>query len=161
MEIGQDKIVKKILSRLRKDSGDKDVIRIEGTWGSFGRLLVSHISEKTGRPVLYVCPHIDDADKALDDINTFLTFRYQGSEHRDTNHQSRDTARVELLSAWEGEEDLADATDEIRAERLRLVSHLDRGNFIIPSSIQAICQPVPDPKEIEERLTGFVTPDLF
>ena len=150
MEIGQDKIVKKILSRLRKDSGDKDVIRIEGTWGSFGRLLVSHISEKTGRPVLYVCPHIDDADKALDDINTFLTFRYQGSEHRDTNHQSRDTARVELLSAWEGEEDLADATDEIRAERLRLVSHLDRGNFIIPSSIQAICQPVPDPKEIEE-----------
>ncbi|MEJ2647464.1 MAG: transcription-repair coupling factor, partial [Sedimentisphaerales bacterium] len=141
---------KKILSRLRKDSGDKDVIRIEGPWGSFGRLLVSHISEKTGRPVLYVCPHIDDADKALDDINTFLTFRYQGSEHRDTNHQSRDTARVELLSAWEGEEDLADATDEIRAERLRLVSHLGRGNFIIPSSIQAICQPVPDPKEIEE-----------
>jgi transcription-repair coupling factor (superfamily II helicase) len=150
MEIGQDKIIKKVVSRLRKASGGEDVIKIEGTWGSFGRLLVSYISEETGRPVLYVCPHIDDADKALDDINTFLTFLYPDSELRYTSHETRDTARVELLSAWEGEEDLADATDEIRAERLRLVSHLSRRNFIICASIQAICQPVPDPKEIEE-----------
>ena len=80
---------------------------------------------------MYICPHIDDADKALDDLNTF-----GGS-------------RIELLSAWEGEEDLADATDEIRAERLRLVSNLSKGSFIIAASIQALCQPVPAPKEIE------------
>jgi transcription-repair coupling factor (superfamily II helicase) len=131
MNIGQDETIQKIISRLGSISGQKDIIKIEGTWGSFGRLLVSNISKQTGRPVLYICPHIDDADKALDDLNTF-----GGS-------------RIELLSAWEGEEDLADATDEIRAERLRLVSNLSKGSFIISASIQALCQPVPAPKEIE------------
>ncbi len=107
MELGQDKIVRKIIARLQKARDRKDTLKIEGTWGSFGRLLVSYISNTTRRPVLYVCPHIDDADKALDDFNTFSI---------------GNTAWIELLSAWEGEEDLADATDEIRAERLRLVS---------------------------------------
>ncbi|MBN1974765.1 MAG: transcription-repair coupling factor [Sedimentisphaerales bacterium] len=131
MNLGQDIIVKKIISRLKVKSGRKDCIKIEGTWGSFGRLLVSYISKQTKRPVLYVCPHIDDADKAFDDFNTF------------------GGGRIELLSAWEGEEDLADATDEIRAERLRLVSRLGKAEFIISASIQALCQPVPNPKEIE------------
>ena len=147
MEIGHDKNVKEILNRLRKSSGYKDSIKIEGTWGSFGRLLVSHILKATNRPVLYICSHIDDADKALDDINTFLAER--NSDSSKNKPQTSSATRIEILSAWEGEEDLADATDEIRAERLRLVSNLDRDKFIISASIQAICQPVPNPSDIE------------
>jgi transcription-repair coupling factor (superfamily II helicase) len=137
MELGRDKTVQEILSRL-KSAADREVVKVEGTWGSFGPMLVAYISESIGRPILYVRPHIDDADKAADDLHTF------GGKS------------VEAFGAWEGEEDLADATDEIRAQRLMLVSRishlasgLDGGAFIVPASIQSLCQPVPKPEAIE------------
>jgi transcription-repair coupling factor (superfamily II helicase) len=137
MNLGQDKIVAEIISRLEAAKDDKGVVKVEGTWGSFARLLTAYISEKLGRPVLYICPHIDDADKAADDLHAF------GAE------------RIEALGAWEGEEDLADATDEIRADRLKLVSHISHlssrlDKLIIPASIQAICQPIPKPQAMEQ-----------
>ncbi len=139
MELGRDKTVGRILSRLDDATDGKGVVKVEGTWGSFGPMLVAHLSEKLGRPILYVCPHVDDADKVADDMYTFCG------------------KRVEALGAWEGEEDLADATDEIRAERLKIVSrvsHLtprsDDEAFIIPASIQSLCQPVPKPEAIEQ-----------
>ncbi len=114
-------------------------VRVAGTWGSFARLLGSYISKKLNRPILYICPHIDDADKAADDLHTF------GAEN------------IEALPAWEGEEELADATDEIRAERLKLVARHSslvarsgKDNFIIPTSVQALCQPIPKPQALEE-----------
>ena len=111
MKLGQEKTVKKIIPLLQNSGGEKEIVKIEGSWGSFGRLLATYISKETNRPILYICPHIDDADKASDDFQTF------GAE------------KVELLNAWEGEEDLADATDEIRAERLRLVSQIGKDKF--------------------------------
>ncbi|MBN1805729.1 MAG: transcription-repair coupling factor [Sedimentisphaerales bacterium] len=150
MELGADKIVAEIVSRLKAAKHGQGVVEVEGTWGSFARLLTAYVSEKTIRPVLYICPHIDDADKAADDLHTF------GCEQVDT------------FGAWEAEEDLADATDEIRAERLRAVSKvsgligssipdpsvlndnkIDR--FIIAAPIQAICQPIPKPQAIESN----------
>ncbi len=104
MDLAPDKTVREIISRLAKPGAG--VVKVEGTWGSFARLLAAHISRETSRPILYICPHIDDADKAADDLRTF------------------GVQKVETLPAWEGEEDLADATDEIRAERLKLVSRL-------------------------------------
>ncbi len=103
MDLVRDKVVSEIVSRLSQAKGP---VKVEGTWGSFARLLTAHISQTLHRPVLHVCPHIDDADRAFDDLKTF------------------GVDRVELLPAWEGEEDLADATDETRAERLRIVSLL-------------------------------------
>ncbi len=95
-------------------------------------MLVACISQKLGRPVLYIRPHIDDADKAADDLHTF-------------------TGRtIDVFGAWEGQEDLADATDEIRAQRLMLMSRLGEDKSIIPASIQALCQPVPKPEAIEK-----------
>ena len=132
MKLRQEKTVKKIISLFQNGEAEKEIVKVEGSWGSFGRFLAVNISKETGRPILYICPHIDDADKTSDDFQTF------GAE------------KVELLNAWEGEEDLADATDEIRAERLRLVSLIGKDKFIISSSIQAICQPIPNPKEIEK-----------
>jgi len=139
MYLGRDKIVAKIISRLEATREDKGVVKVEGTWGSFARLLAAYISEKLGRPILYIRPHIDDADKSADDLHTF------------TGKQ------VESLGAWEGEEDFADATDEIRAERLKLVSrisqlasHSNKNTLIIPASIQALCQPIPKPQALQE-----------
>jgi transcription-repair coupling factor (superfamily II helicase) len=146
VELGRDKVVAKIISRLATAKGNEGAVRVEGTWGSFARLLCSYISEKTGRPILYICPHIDDADSASDDLHTF------GAE------------AVENMPAWEGEEDLADATDEIRAERLKLVARVsslisrsNKDNFIIPASVQALCQPIPKPEALEKSCLGLQT----
>jgi transcription-repair coupling factor (superfamily II helicase) len=138
MELGRDKTVAEIISRLKSATAGDGVVKVEGTWGSFARLLAAYMSEKTSRPILYICPHIDDADKAADDLHTF------GGE------------RIDTFGAWESEEDLADATDEIRAERLKTVSRVSclvprsgKGEFIIPAPIQALCQPIPKPEAIE------------
>ena len=140
MDLGLDTMVQEIISRLDPPKADGGgVVNVEGTWGSFGPMLVATISEKLGRPILYVRPHIDDADKAADDLQTF------------TGQQ------IEAFGAWEGEEDLADATDEIRAQRLMLVSRISslvsrstEGEFIVPASVQSLCQPVPKPEAIEK-----------
>jgi len=144
MELGRDRTVQEILARLESAAGGRKAVRVEGTWGSFGSLLVAYISERTGRPVLYVRPHIDDADKALDDLHTFTG------------------KAIEAFGAWEGEEDLADATDEIRAQRLMLVSrisqlksHSGEDKFIIPASVQSLCQPIPKPELIESCSLGL------
>ena len=138
MELGRDRTVQEILTRLESAAGSEKVVRVEGTWGSFGSMLVAYISESTSRPILYVRPHIDDADKAADDLHTFTG------------------KGIEAFGAWEGEEDLADATDEIRAQRLMLVSRIshpatcsDWGAFIVPASIQSLCQPIPKPEAID------------
>ncbi len=141
MDLGRDKTVAKIVSRLEAAKTGGGVVKVEGTWGSFARLLTAYISQKLARPILYICPHIEDADKAIDDLQTF------GCKN------------VAALAAWEGEEELADATDETRAERLKLVARIsspgarDTGHesrVIIPASVQALCQPVPKPQLLQE-----------
>ena len=69
INLGLDKVISKIISRL--ETGPKGAVKIEGSWGSFARLLASYASEKTKRPILYICPHIDDADNSADDLKTF------------------------------------------------------------------------------------------
>ncbi|MHC4520368.1 MAG: hypothetical protein ACYTAS_17415, partial [Planctomycetota bacterium] len=135
MDLARDKVVSQLISRLA--GPEKRAVKIEGTWGSFARLLTAHVAKSLGRPILLVCPHIDDADRAFDDLKTF------------------EAGRIELLPAWEGEEELADATDETRAERLRVVSLLPSlasaagGGVVMPTPIQALCQPVPKPSALE------------
>ncbi|MDD5063657.1 MAG: transcription-repair coupling factor [Phycisphaerae bacterium] len=139
VELRRDKSIREIISRLKTAKGNEGAVKVEGTWGSFAPLLAAYISKELGRPILYIRPHIDDADKAADDLHTF------GAE------------QIETLPAWEGEEELADATDEIRTERLKLVSRVsalvarkNKGQLIIPTSIQAICQPIPKPQAMEK-----------
>ena len=136
MDLERNKVVSQIISRLARS--DEGAVKVEGTWGSFARLLAAHLSRNLGRPILHVCPHIDDADRAYDDLKTF------------------GVPRVELLPAWEGEEELADATDETRAERLRVVALLSGGEelrhrgLVIPAPVQALCQPVPKPSALSD-----------
>jgi hypothetical protein len=64
MELGRDRTVREILSRLKIARG-RGAVKVEGTWGSFAPLLTSYISKELGRPILYIRPHIDDADKLM------------------------------------------------------------------------------------------------
>jgi transcription-repair coupling factor (superfamily II helicase) len=136
MDLAGDKVVAQIVSRLRQAA--QGPVQVEGTWGSFARLLTAHLSRTLHRPILHLSPHIDDADRACDDLKTF------------------GAAGVELLPAWEGQEDLADATDETRSERLRIVSLLAERNggiyqdLVIAAPIQALCQPIPKPSALRE-----------
>jgi len=134
LKLGQDRTVAEIISRLKTCRGGEGAVRVEGTWGSFAPMLAEYISRELKRPILYIRPHIDDADKVADDLHSF------GCQ------------RIEAFPAWEGIEDLADATDEIRAERLRVALELLSGKskFTIPTSIQALCQPIPKPKILKE-----------
>ena len=71
VELGRDRVVREIISRLKDAKGNEGAVKVEGTWGSFAPLLAAYISKELGRPILYIRPHIDDADKAADDLHTF------------------------------------------------------------------------------------------
>jgi len=139
VELGLDKTVSEIVSRLEAARDGERVVKVAGTWGSFARLLAAHILKELNRPILYICPHIDDADKAADDLHTF------GGQ------------RIDTLPTWEGAEDLADATDEIRAERLRIALKVSSNGerFIIPASVQALCQPIPKSEALQASSLGL------
>jgi transcription-repair coupling factor (superfamily II helicase) len=102
-------------------------------------MLVVHISKQLKRPILYVTPHIDDADDAYGDIEVFSS------------------KPIENFPVWEGDRELSDATDEVSSQRLRvalaLASAKSKGSFsdlVITTSVQALNQPVPKPEMLEE-----------
>ena len=132
MQLEKDKTVARIISRLQRYTHP---VKVEGTWGSFARLLTAFLSQKIKRPILYICPHIDDADNAADDLLTF------GARNVDT------------LPAWEGLEEPLDATDEIRAQRLKTTLKILQApeNLIITAPVQALCQPIPTPQSLQQN----------
>jgi transcription-repair coupling factor (superfamily II helicase) len=141
--LNRDKLVNDITQRLQTTGG---VVKVAGTWGSFARLLTAHLSKQLNRPIILICPHIDDADNAIDDLQTF------GAKE------------VMTLPAWEGEEDIADATDEIRADRLKVVARISsfvtrpkEENLSVTASVQAICQSIPTPESIEQSTLNIET----
>jgi len=143
-KLGEEKTINQIASLLAAAKPSEAPIQVQGTWGSFGALLTAWLSRQLKRPILHIRPHIDDADRAVDDLRTF------GAEN------------VEHLPAWEGDEELADATDEIRAERLKLTQKLsaiseNQQSPIISTSVQALCQPIPQPELIREKSLKLIT----
>ncbi len=136
MDISQDKAFSLLKSRLTDPA--KGPEKLTGTWGSYARLAAANLFSHLKRPILLLTPHIDDADKAVDDLTTF------------------GASEILHLPAWEDDFALPDATDEIRAERLRIVSrlgHLARAKApaIITASIQALCQPIPRPQDLRKN----------
>lgn len=69
MDIGRDKTIAEVISRLEAVKGGEGAVKVEGMWGSFAPLLAVHISKKLGRGILYVRPHIDDAENSADDMH--------------------------------------------------------------------------------------------
>jgi transcription-repair coupling factor (superfamily II helicase) len=131
LDLGRDKAVVEIISRLRSGRSDEGPVKVSGTWGSFAPMLAAHISGELKRPILYVSAHIDEADNVSDDIAIFAD------------------GVVETFPVWEGRDELVDATDEIGAGRLRVALGLSEGgqrdfsNLIVSTCVQALNQPVP------------------
>ncbi len=138
MDLKQDNVVAQLVETLRKAQPGDRPVSVEGTWGSFARLLAAHLHKELNRPILMVSPHIDDADDAGDDLQVFSG------------------RPIETFPVREGGEEEPDATDEIGAQRLRLAMNLALGRdrqgaepFLITTCIQALHQPVP---KIEDLL---------
>jgi transcription-repair coupling factor (superfamily II helicase) len=133
MDLGSDKIVTEIISQLKIADCHRPV-KIAGTWGSFAPLLALHIHEQLKKPILYISPHLDDADNIVDDLIAF------GGKN------------IETLPGWAGEE-FIDTADETASARARLVLKLfDKKNSgIISASIQSLMQPVPKPQKLLEK----------
>jgi hypothetical protein len=103
VDVGQLKSVQEIISQLKTDNNR--AVEIAGTWGSFASLLALYIHQQLEKPILYISPHLDDADNVVDDLMAF------------------GVKNIEALPGWAGEE-LIDATDEISSTRARLVLKL-------------------------------------
>lgn len=136
LDLNKDNVVREILTRLDAAGGKQPPVNADGTWGSFAPMLAAHISATLKRPILYVSPHIDDADNASDDLAVFAG------------------RPVETFPVWEGRDKPVDAADEIGAQRLRIAMGLARGgdhrDLILSTSVQALNQPVPSVKLLEE-----------
>ncbi len=138
MDISQDKKVGEILSRLADARACEGAVKVSGTWGSFAPMLAGCISKTLKRPILYISPHIDDADNVTDDLAVFTS------------------RAVETFPVWENRSDGIDATDEIASQRLRISLGLansdekELSELIVSTCGQALNQPVPDPKVIAQ-----------
>ena len=141
VNLEKDKAVAQIIARLKQ--APKGVVKVEGTWGSFAPLLAAHISKELNRPILYIVAHIDDADKAADDLQTFTA------------------GLIETFPAPEAEETIVDAGDETKSQRLKIILQILAGpknstkrmadKFLIPTSVLALCQPIPKPELLHKN----------
>ena len=136
MNLGCDRIVTEIVSQLK--SAGTGAVKVAGTWGSFAPVLAINIQRQLGKPILYISPHLDDADNAADDLSTF------GGKN------------IEVLPGWAGEE-FIDASDEIASARARLGLKLsaniasEKYPQIISTSIQALMQPIQKPDSLLKK----------
>jgi transcription-repair coupling factor (superfamily II helicase) len=171
MNIGQDKNVQQIVSQLKSADVNRPV-KAAGTWGSFAPLLALHIHEQLKKPILYISPHLDDADNVVDDLIAFHPSSVSSKASTPVEASVLDKVaadkkadyggqvcgkNIETLLGWAGEE-FIDATDEIGSTRARLVLKLAAAKGgkqqypdIISASIQALMQPVPKPEKLFEK----------
>ena len=111
-----------------------------GLWGSSVAAAAAAVGRHTGRPVLLVCGHVDEADDLADDVELFAG------------------ERPEVLVALETAGGLGQASEELVADRLRLLGRLAGKGKTPPylvSPIQALMQAVPDPSELKHLTRIF------
>ena len=107
---------------------------VSGLWGSSVAAAAAAVGVHGERPVLLVCGHVDEADDLADDVELFAG------------------VRPEVLPALETAGGLGQASEELVADRMRLLSRLHRRDHAPPflvAPIQALMQAVPDPSELK------------
>ena len=109
-------------------------VTAEGLWGAAATMLTASLADDLACPVLYVTAHLDEADEARDELELFAP----------------PGCTIDLLPAWPAAGGLpseVDATDEIYAERLRIVTRLIENAApapnILVAPISALMQPAP------------------
>jgi transcription-repair coupling factor (superfamily II helicase) len=129
------------------------VVRFGGVWGSSSAMIGGALGRITGRPILFVTTHLDDADALADDIELF-------------------TGRpAQIFPAWELEVGSEHVSDDIIGERMRICTLLseppaqrDEPVDILIAPVMALLQPVPTPRALAEaklslRLGGEAPPE--
>ncbi len=110
------------------------VVTCSGVWGGAAPLVAGAVAEAGSRPLLYVCGHLDDADDAVDDLET-LTGR-----------------EITPLPAWETDATAGHISEEIAAQRVAVCMALQRGGSpppILVAPVVALLQPVPNSETLE------------
>lgn len=121
--------IQTICSRLARDDAPLAAI---GLWGSSAPATTAAILRSIQRPILFITPHIDQADHAYDDLETLIGGTIHG------------------LPAWEalpgesgGDTEIADARNHLCAELAHQKRNRRNEPWIIAAPIQALVQPVP------------------
>lgn len=127
--ITRDNAIKALLRRL--SAGDTP-LALSGLWGSSAPFVAALLSSDANPSILYVCPHLEQADNARDEIETLVG------------------RAIDFLPAWETLPGESGGGSEIGIERARLCDRL-RGDSraIIVAPIQALTQPVPAPAGLD------------
>ncbi|MEM7807623.1 MAG: DEAD/DEAH box helicase, partial [Planctomycetota bacterium] len=125
------------LHELADSVTDGSTTMVSGLWGSSVALAAAAVGRHAERPVLLVCGHTDEADDLADDVELFA-----GS-------------RPEVLVALETAGGLGNASEELVADRMKLLGKLadkkQRPDFLV-APIQALMQAVPEPGELKHLL---------
>ncbi|MEK6644953.1 MAG: transcription-repair coupling factor [Planctomycetota bacterium] len=119
-----------------------------GLWGSSAPILAGLLAKKLNRPLLLLAAHSDQADEAIDDIETIVG-------------QAPD-----LLPAWETLPGEGAGAADVGAERARLclrlmqwqeqVNSTDEPLPLITAGIQALIQPVPTLESLNAHSRTYV-----
>ena len=128
-------------------------VRFGGVWGSSAAMIGGALGRITGRPILFVTTHLDDADALADDIELFTG------------------AAAQIFPAWELEVGSEHVSDDIIGERMRICTLLaeppeardEPVDFLI-APVMALLQPVPTPRALADarlalRLGGELPPE--
>jgi len=133
--ITEDAVFGRCVERLRSGGG---VLGVSGLWGSCAPMVAAALHRVTGRALLYVTAHLDEADEILDDLETFSG------------------ERAAHLPAWETLPGEGSASGEIHGERLRLCATMrETGVPMLVAPVQALMQPVPNPAVLNANTINF------
>ena len=129
---------RKLLDLKRRLGEMHGVVHVSGLWGSSAPMIAATAAEATRGVILYVVSHLEEADRAQDDLEFFLQ------------------RPCDLFPAWETLPGEGAAAGEVEAERLNICgrflgdvrSPTDERACVIVTPIQALLQPVPPPKAL-------------
>jgi transcription-repair coupling factor (superfamily II helicase) len=124
-----------LLDRAACCCAEDSLVELTGVWGSAAALIAAALAQRTDRPVVFITPHLDDADAAVDDIETLTGQRAMG------------------LPAWEAQLAGDHVSVEITGERLAVLNRMlacgqggqepPAGPMILVAPVMAMLQPVP------------------
>ena len=104
-----------------------------GVWGSSSAMVAAAVAHRLGRPVLFVCGHLDEADDIADDLELFTG------------------TRPAVLPSLDVSGTLGRVSEEQAADRMRRVMQLATGRqpAAVIAPVQSLMQPVPARDELK------------
>ncbi len=139
----QDWLTNPALAELAARVADARRLVVRGQWGSSAHLVAGALHRLTGRPVLLVQAHLDDADEAVDDLALF---------------DEMDAATFPALEVMPGE---SNVSLELMADRLDLLGRLHRGDQpgVIVAPVQGLMQSVPPLAQMNQMVRQIAVGD--